>query len=124
MNATLVKLPPYRDPLHELLDEVLRLKKRILSETGTEMVDLVVEKTAHERLSSILNLFNHIIIRREDLRPLQTRLATAGLATLGREEPNVLGANPRRRCITTQYSYMDTWWHTWYGRALHQINPR
>lgn len=90
MSSTLANLPSYSDPLRELLDDVLCLKERILSGTDAQMADLTLDETSEERISSIRNLHNYIVMRRKDLRPLQTRLASAGLSSLGRGEPHIL----------------------------------
>ena len=90
MTSTLANLPSSREPLRELLDDLSHLKGRILSGTKNEIAGLAVEQTDQERLSSISNLFNYVVMRREDLRPLQARLATAGLSSLGRGEAHVL----------------------------------
>ena len=90
MSTPLANLPSFHDPLHELLDELLCLKERILSGTEREMCDLPLLGTTLENRSSILNLKNYIVMRREDLRPLQERLTAAGLSSLGRGESHVL----------------------------------
>lgn len=90
MNASLANLSANPDPLHELLDEMLCLKQRILSGTDREMTELELTKTTQDNLCSIVNLLNYIVMRREDLRPLQGRLMMAGLSSLGRGEPHVL----------------------------------
>jgi len=114
VSSTVVNLPTYQDPLHELLDELLCLKERILSGTEQEMANLQVDETARENLSSILNLQNYIVMRREDLRPLQARLTTAGLSSLGRGEPHVLTNINRvidvlsRAVLTQPYEWKST----------------
>jgi pyruvate kinase len=69
---------------------VLCLKERIQSGTEDELASLDTGKTTCERLSSLHNLLNYIVMRREDLRPLQARLAHVGLSSLGRSEAHVL----------------------------------
>lgn len=90
MTTNIASLTPCRDQYSELLDEMLCLKERILSETEKEMAGLAAGNVAVERMSSILNLLNYIVMRRKDLRPLQARLAAMGLSSLGRGEPHVL----------------------------------
>jgi len=43
-----------------------------------------------ERLFSAENLLHYLALRREDIRPLQDKLARLGLSSLGRTEPHVL----------------------------------
>lgn len=74
---------------------MLRLKQRILAGTQEQIAGLAMHGTSGDRVSSILNLQNYIVMRREDLRPLQTRLANAGLSSLARGEPHIL-ANVER----------------------------
>jgi pyruvate kinase len=83
-------LPSYRDPLQVLLKDIVLLKQRILSATEKEMADFKVDTTSRGHRYSIINLMNYVVMRREDLRALQERLATAGLSSLGRGEPHVL----------------------------------
>ncbi|MCO6413209.1 MAG: hypothetical protein J5I92_10730 [Thiogranum sp.] len=90
MSASVDHLPSIHEPHRALLDDLLRLKERILSGTAEEVADLLLGDTSAERASSILNLLHYVVMRREDLRPLQARLAVAGLSSLGRVEPHVL----------------------------------
>jgi pyruvate kinase len=90
VHSTITDLPLCQNPLQDLLEDVLLLKQRILSETEKEIADLAVDRTLREHLDSIMNLMNYVVMRRNDLRTLQERLATAGLSSLGRGEPHVL----------------------------------
>jgi pyruvate kinase len=90
VNTSIADLPLYRDPLQELLNDLSLLKQRILSATEKEMADLNVSGTSREHLCSIINLMNYVVMRREDLRVLQERLANAGLSSLGRGESHIL----------------------------------
>jgi pyruvate kinase len=90
VNTNITDLPLCRDPLQDLLRDVSLLKQRILSETLKEIADLPLDGTSREHLCSVMNLMNYVIMRREDLRALQERLATAGLSSLGRGESHVL----------------------------------
>ncbi|MCG6898528.1 MAG: pyruvate kinase [Gammaproteobacteria bacterium] len=90
MTSSLAILPSPNDPLHDLLNELLELKQRILSGTVKQLAELSVDNTHSECLLSLENLLHYIVMRREDLRPLQARLAKAGLSSLGRGEPHVL----------------------------------
>ena len=82
--------PSTNDRLCELLDDTRCLKERILSGTAQEVAAFDVAETTDERMASICNMLNYVVMRREDLRPLQERLAAAGLSSLGRGEPHVL----------------------------------
>lgn len=73
-----------------LLEEVSRLRERIVSDTASEIAALDLEHAGTDNLASISNLLNYVVMRREDLRSLQARLAAAGLSSLGRGEPHVL----------------------------------
>lgn len=79
-----LELHPYAGLLHEL--EVLRseLKKLEHASSGT------LERTHPRHLSSAINLIHYLGLRRLDMRPLQERLATVGLSSLGRMESHVL----------------------------------
>ncbi len=77
--------------LRDLLNDLISLKERVQSSTEEEMASLMLDWTNRDGVSSIQNLFNYIVMRREDLRPLQLRLADHGLSSLGRGEQQVLG---------------------------------
>ncbi|WP_373017861.1 pyruvate kinase [Thiomicrorhabdus sp.] len=78
------------DTLSELFDELLILKQRILSATENEMKHFSLEQTSESSWLSIFNVLNYVVMRREALHPLQSRLAQAGLSSLGRIEPHVI----------------------------------
>jgi len=88
--SNLASLAPERDPLLDLLEELLALKQRILTGTGKQLAEVSADDTDRDCLSSLENLLNYIVMRREDLRPLQVRLSNSGLSSLGRREPHVL----------------------------------
>jgi pyruvate kinase len=90
MTSNLAMLAPEQDLLHALLEDLLALKQRILTGTGKQLTELAVDDTDRDCLRSLENLLNYIVMRREDLRPLQVRLANAGLSSLGRGEPHVM----------------------------------
>ena len=77
-------------PLTELLEALLNLKERILRETELEKSKLDLEKTSQASMFSILNALNYVVMRREELHPLQSNLAEYGLSSLGRVEPHVM----------------------------------
>lgn len=97
------------DPLRALLDDLLQLKQRTVTGTEREAASLALENTSEERIASILNLLNYIVIRREDLRPLQTRLANTGLSSLGRLESHVLSNLDRVIDILSRASLHHSW---------------
>jgi hypothetical protein len=68
----------------------VKSSKSFRSTTLKEVADLPLDGTSGEHLSSVMNLMNYVIMRREDLRALQERLTTAGLSSLGRGGSNVL----------------------------------
>ena len=76
--------------LTELLEELLNLKERILRETALEKSKLDLEKASQASMFSILNALNYVVMRREELHPLQSSLAEYGLSSLGRVEPHVM----------------------------------
>lgn len=77
----------------------------LLSEVGealmllkTEMLALeqrhakLLEGVAPEHLSSARNLLHYLAMRKQDLRTLQTRLASLGLSSMGRSEAHALSS--------------------------------
>ena len=77
-------LHPYGGLLHEL--EELRNELKQLEQLFAPSLQQV--NPIH--LSSAINLVHYLGIRRRDMRPLQERLAAAGLSSLGRMESHVL----------------------------------
>ncbi len=97
----------HSEPLRALLEEVLYLKERILSGASARVTVLDTGATTPDRLSSILNLQHYIVMRRENLRPLQARLSDAGLCSPGPGEPQILSRIDRiidvlSRAVTNQ----------------------
>ena len=74
----------------ELIGEVLDLR-RALVELQRTSAGLLGEVHPSQR-ESAANLLHYLALRSRDLRPLQTRLARAGLSSLGRAESHVLSA--------------------------------
>jgi pyruvate kinase len=71
-----------------LLEELTALRAAIIAETrdAEHWID-----AAHPRhRASARNLLHYLALRRRDLRPLQQRLSTLGLSSLGRAEAHVL----------------------------------
>lgn len=90
MRTNLANLPANHDPLYELMNELLCLKERIQFSTNTQLENLQLTATNQKNRVSIHNLQNYVVMRREDLRPLQARLTAVGLSSLGRGEAHVL----------------------------------
>jgi pyruvate kinase len=81
------------DPLApEVLDrlglELQELREQLIA-GETELAD-VLASVHPDNLRSARNLVHYLVLRRYDLRPLQLRLARAGLSSLGRCEAHVL----------------------------------
>lgn len=75
---------PYAGLLHELEELRNELKElEQLSATSLQHVNPL-------HLASAINMVHYLGIRRRDMRPLQERLAAAGLSSLGRMESHVL----------------------------------
>src|SRR5450756_2332197 len=74
---------PYAGLLHEL--EELRSELKELEQLSTTALQQV--NPLH--LVSAINLVHYLGLRRRDMRPLQERLAAAGLSSLGRMESHV-----------------------------------
>ena len=79
-----VELHPYAGLLHELEGLRSELKKLESASSAT------LERADPLHRSSAINLIHYLGSRRLDMRPLQERLATAGLSSLGRMESHVL----------------------------------
>jgi pyruvate kinase len=75
---------PYASLLHEL--EGLRSELKALEKSYSA----ALQKVAPVHLASAVNLVHYLGLRRHDMRPLQQRLAAAGLSSLGRMESHVL----------------------------------
>jgi pyruvate kinase len=79
-------------PTHEL---ELRALLRELRDLRQEMVASEGDAPPHlagTRAKSLRNLCHYLALRRKDIRPLQERLARAGLSSLGRCESHVLSS--------------------------------
>ena len=78
------------EPLHLLIEELTELRGEMLRQEaalGERLLEICPEH--HE---SARNLVHYMVLRRRDVRDLQERLAIHGLSSLGRAEPDVLGA--------------------------------
>ncbi len=78
------------DESTRLFDEVESIRNDMLR-LVEDSADLLQDTHARHRLSA-LNLLHYLALRSRDLRPLQARLADAGLSSLGRAESHVLAA--------------------------------
>lgn len=89
MNSA-VDITPTYETLCDLLDELSALRHRLVEEAGAFLAPFQPELLDEENRVSASNLAHYLILRRQDLRPLQDRLAQCGLSSLGRGEANVL----------------------------------
>ena len=70
---------------------------RVLADLRSEMIQLAADTLSADGaidtayLESARNLLHYVAFRRHDLCPVQGRLATLGLSSLGRAESHVLG---------------------------------
>lgn len=81
MRATRRQLDSLLTPLRELRRRALDFERLFESELAA----------AHrDHLDSARNLLHYLALRQQDLRPLQNELASLGLSSLGRMEPNAL----------------------------------
>ena len=78
------KQHPYASLLHEL--EVLRSELKELE----KLFATSLQRANPLHLAGAINLVHYLGLRRRDMRPLQERLAAAGLSSLGRMESHVL----------------------------------
>ena len=78
------------DEFADLIGVFLRLRRDLVG-FATESIDLVDAVHPSHR-ESAENLLHYLALRGSDLRPLQTRLASVGLSSLGRAESHVLSA--------------------------------
>ena len=76
--------------LHELIQHLNLLRSEMLE---LEASGLVTHKDVHpDHRASARNLMHYLALRRHDIRPLQSQLASLGLSSLGRTESHVMGA--------------------------------
>lgn len=77
-------------PLYQLLDELQQLIQHVLEHGALRISQKIDADTDYILNKSIVNLAQYLALRELDLRPLQEKLAEAGLSSLGRAEPHVL----------------------------------
>jgi pyruvate kinase len=81
---------PPREDLARLIDDVVSVRRDML-----KLVDDTADLMQHvhpQHQESARNLLHYLALRSRDQRPLQARLAAAGLSSLGRAESHVLAA--------------------------------
>ena len=76
--------------LSELLDDLLALRSATLESAAHRLAQLGQHFDAEQISFSVQNLACYLAFREHDLRPLQDRLAHAGLSSLGRGESNIM----------------------------------
>lgn len=90
-NRGVMKSGPRADPsLAKLIDEFDSIRREMLSLVA-DSSDLL-EQVHPNHTASARNLLDYLAFRGRDRRPLQARLAEAGLSSLGRAESHVLAA--------------------------------
>ncbi|MFC6635482.1 pyruvate kinase [Microbulbifer taiwanensis] len=77
----------HRD-VEDLLREVSAIRADMIS--GPATLQQLLQRTHPNYRDSARNLLHYLALRRHDLRPLQFRLASLGLSSLGRAESHVL----------------------------------
>jgi len=87
MTSTAKKRKP-ADAIGELIRQVESL--RLMIGKRGEQARKALQGLPPERLASAQNLLDYLALRRENLRPLQDKLARLGLSSLGRAEPHVM----------------------------------
>jgi len=87
MTSTAKKHKP-ADAIGELIRQVETL--RLMIGKRSEQARKALQDLPPERLASAQNLLDYLALRRENLRPLQDKLARLGLSSLGRAEPHVM----------------------------------
>ncbi|HTP67138.1 MAG TPA: pyruvate kinase [Geobacteraceae bacterium] len=76
--------------LQALLDDVLQLRQYVIQSAAQELERYLPYYPDGKFSPSAINLAQYLALRRRDLRPLQDRLAEAGLSSFGHGEANVL----------------------------------
>lgn len=79
-----------------LLSELITLRDNLVT-SEREFADILQQVNAHHQAGAV-NLIHYLGLRRQDVRPLQERLAAVGLSSLGRAESHVL---PNLQAIIT-----------------------
>jgi len=74
----------------ELLADLEALQQKLLDHEVQS--DTLLREVDPHHLAGAANLIHYLALRRQDIRPLQKRLAHAGLSSLGRSESHVLNS--------------------------------
>ncbi len=74
--------------VESLLREISTIRSEMI--TATQQLSSLLDQVHINYQRSAQNLLHYLCLRRQDLRPLQHRLATLGLSSLGRAESHVL----------------------------------
>ncbi|MCB1985526.1 MAG: pyruvate kinase [Burkholderiales bacterium] len=75
--------------LHQLYDELHQLMQHVQMRGLVRIEQYIDIDKKNQLIKSIVNLAQYLAMREIDLRPLQEKLAEAGLSSLGRAEPHV-----------------------------------
>jgi pyruvate kinase len=86
--CSIVRKPPVKNVIDELISEVLSLRQRI--EKQASIGRQTLSDLPPERQPSADNLLSYLALRGEDIRPLQRRLTRVGMSSLGGVEPHVM----------------------------------
>ena len=78
------------EPLHLLIEELTELRDEMIRQEAA--LGERLREICPEHHDSARNLVHYMVLRRRDVRDLQERLTIRGLSSLGRAEPDVLGA--------------------------------
>lgn len=82
--------PVVADELGHLLAEMSALRVSVIAGAATRLQRYAAHYPDGVFNDSAVNLAHYLSLRSQDLRPLQERLARAGLSSLGRGEPHVI----------------------------------
>lgn len=78
------------NPLRVLLDDVRQLRQYVMESAAQELARYQSYYPDGQFSASAVNLAHYLALRRQDLRPLQDRLAEVGLSSLSHGEASVL----------------------------------
>jgi pyruvate kinase len=79
---------PAQPDVEEILEELAGIRADMVADAAMQHARLAAVHPQHRE--SAQNLLHYLALRRRDLRPLQQRLASLGLSSLGRAESHVL----------------------------------
>ncbi|MBU2766023.1 pyruvate kinase [Acidithiobacillus ferrivorans] len=88
-------MPTRAAPWNDLLDSVLALRDRVLSESEKRLATLDSQDPSLRLHPGVRNVIHYLALRSVDIRPLQEALAREGLSSLGRCESHVLDSIER-----------------------------